>query len=372
MQTIDIKTPDGKTITLNAPDGATQAQVSQAAQNAVAHYKSTMQPQQPQQPAQPQQDMASMAADASNPQNMLASAAPSNVLSAAGVAAANAPGVASAVVNSIPGMGNPAAIMPALANIAQNPGQAGQAANRVIQTQGGAPTQPGDESTLATAGKVAGTVMEGAGPAGLNKGVKPGNAFTTGFSNPQTAVPGYLNKANTALKAAKAAAKVGDDPEVASALRAMVSTPDGVAKLANKAIDDIATKGPKLSTTELLYYRQALGQMQAKGGEAAGDYKDALDEASSLLKARAPKVSDALAKSRLGYQAQGGDEFKFPTLPMAISPGLGAARLIYNTMKAPLIANTAGAVAGAGSPALPSMSDMISQGFSRLQKRKKG
>lgn len=41
MATIQIKTPDGKTLELNAPEGATPDQINQAAQSAVAHYKQT-------------------------------------------------------------------------------------------------------------------------------------------------------------------------------------------------------------------------------------------------------------------------------------------------------------------------------------------
>jgi hypothetical protein len=42
MATIEIKTPDGKTISLNAPDGATADQIHAKAQAAVEHYKATM------------------------------------------------------------------------------------------------------------------------------------------------------------------------------------------------------------------------------------------------------------------------------------------------------------------------------------------
>ncbi len=99
-----------------------------------------------------------------NPLNILAQAAPSNVLNAAGVAAANAPGVASAAVNSLPGVGDPSAIPQAVANIAQNPSQVAQAASRVIQTQGGARYNSADERALGRAGTVAGSVVEAAVP----------------------------------------------------------------------------------------------------------------------------------------------------------------------------------------------------------------
>ncbi len=368
MKTIEISTPDGKTIELSAPDNATQDQIKNAAQQAVAHYKTTMSQSQTTQPRAP--SMAQNVADASNPANMIKSAAPSNVLGAAGVAAANAPGMASMLVNSLPGVGNPSAIPAAAANIMQNPSQGGQAAQRVLQTQGGAPTRPGDETVLSNTGKAAGTVMEMAGPSGMNKGVKPSGPFTAGFNSPETAVPGALEDANVALGKAKELAKRGDPPEVTAVLRKMMSTKGGTAKLANKAIDDIAEKGQDLTTTQLLYYRQALGRMQAEGGEAAGDYKHAFDEANSLLEARAPEVSKALAKSRLNYQATEGDEFKLPVLPMAINPGLGTARAVYRAAKIPAVSNAIGAGLGYSSPAIAGVGDSILQGFDRLRKRK--
>jgi hypothetical protein len=111
----------------------------------------------------PKPDVAKAAMEASDPMTMLKSAAPSNVLGAAGVAAANAPGITSMLVNSLPGIGNPGAIMPAAQNIAQNPSQGLQGARRAIETQGGAQMTP-EEQTQSRMGQVAGSAMELAVP----------------------------------------------------------------------------------------------------------------------------------------------------------------------------------------------------------------
>lgn len=52
MKNIEIKTPDGKTLSLTAPDDASQEQIHAAATQAMSHYQTTMKPQQsaPEQP----------------------------------------------------------------------------------------------------------------------------------------------------------------------------------------------------------------------------------------------------------------------------------------------------------------------------------
>lgn len=52
MSVITIKSPDGRTLEINAPDGATPDQIHQAAISAASHYQSQMTPQQTQTPLQ--------------------------------------------------------------------------------------------------------------------------------------------------------------------------------------------------------------------------------------------------------------------------------------------------------------------------------
>lgn len=98
-----------------------------------------------------------------SPADLLSMVAPSNILKHVGAAAVNAPGVVSAAINSMPGIGNPAAIMPAIQNVVQNPGQVGVAANRALAIQGGAP-MTSQEQGPALAGEIAGSVIEGQAP----------------------------------------------------------------------------------------------------------------------------------------------------------------------------------------------------------------
>ncbi len=179
MKTIEIKTPDGKTLELSAPDGASSDDIHGAVQKAVAHYQQTL---------APQPGAADAAAQASDPMTMIKSAAPSNVLGAAGVAAANAPGITSMLVNSLPGIGNPAAIMPAAQNIAQNPGQGMQGARRVIETQGGAQMTP-DEQTQSRMGQVAGSAMEAALPGEMVANKIENNAATKAAQATRQEIP---------------------------------------------------------------------------------------------------------------------------------------------------------------------------------------
>lgn len=310
-----------------------------------------------------------MAAQASNPAEILKVAAPSNLGKMAGVAAANAPGITSMLVNSLPGIGNPGAIPQAAANIVQNPQQGTQAASRAMQTQGGAQMTP-DEQMQANMGQAAGTAMEMAGPA-LNEGVKATGPFTAGVKAPETAAPGALQAANTELGAAKLAAKAGDSVEETSRLRRLMSRPSGVSKVAEEAIDALKNKPGDLSVTQLLAYRKAAGMMQSQGGEFANDYKLAVDKASSLLQDKAPEVTKALAKARLNNLAADGSEFRLPALTMAVDPAVGAVKTAINAAKTAGVRNLAGAAVGAATPALPALTDIMNQAYDKVFKRKK-
>lgn len=308
--------------------------------------------------------------EASNPQAMLKMAAPSNIGKMAGVAAANAPGITSALVNSLPGIGNPSAIMPAMQNIVQNPSQGLQAARRAIETQGGAQMTP-DEQTQANMGQAAGTAMEMAGPTGLNKGIKPSGPFTAGVNTPATAAPGALKAANAELGAAKLAAKAGDDAGETARLRRLMSKQSGVSKVAEEAITKLDEGAKDLSVTAMLAYRKALGAMQSQGGEFANDYKTALDKVSELLAKKSPEVSKSLAKSRINFQANDGAEFRMPALTMAVDHGVGAAKMAINAAKMAGPRNLAGAAVGGSSPAVAAMADIASMAYDKVFNRKK-
>lgn len=317
----------------------------------------------------PQPGIADAAAQASDPMAMLKTAAPSNMLKMAGVAAANAPGITSMLVNSLPGIGNPSAIPQAAANIVQNPQQATQAASRAIQTQGGAQMTP-NEQTQARMGQAAGIAMEMAGPA-LNEGVKATGPFTAGVKAPETALPGALDAANSELGAAKLAAKAGDSADETARLRRLMSRPSGVSKVAEEAIGALQKNPADLSVTLLLAYRKAAGMMQSLGGEFANDYKLAVDKASALLADKAPEVVKALSKARLNNLAHDGTEFKLPALTMAVDPTVGALKAGINLSKTAAVRNVAGAAIGAATPAMPALTDIMNQAYDKVFNRKK-
>ncbi len=268
------------------------------------------------------------------------------------------------------GAGNPSAIPQAVANISNNPSQLQNAANRAIQTQGGAQMTP-NEQVQGNMGQAAGMAMEMTGPA-LNKGIKPSGPFTAGMAAPETAAPGALQDANSELGAAKMAAKAGDSADETARLRRLMSRPSGVSKVAEEAIGALKDKPGDLSVTQLLAYRKAAGMMQSQGGEFANDYKLAFDKASSLLADKAPDVTKGLAKARLNNLANDGQEFRLPALTMAVDPTVGAIKAGINLSKTAAVRNVAGAAIGTATPALPALTDIMNRAYDKVFSRKKG
>lgn len=100
---------------------------------------------------------------AKSPLDRLKELDPAHILPMAGAAAVNAPGAASALIGALPGIGNPADILPGLVDLKEHPEQLGKAVVRANDIgQGQAPTD--EESTAVNAGKAAGTVMDLAMP----------------------------------------------------------------------------------------------------------------------------------------------------------------------------------------------------------------
>ncbi len=368
MKTIEIKTPDGKTLELSAPDGASSDDIHGAVQKAVAHYQQTL---------APQPGAADAAAQASDPMTMIKSAAPSNVLGAAGVAAANAPGITSMLVNSLPGIGNPSAIMPAAQNIAQNPGQAQQAARRAIETQGGAQMTP-DEQTGSNMGTAAGTMMEMAGPSGLTKGVKPTGPYTAGLHAPETAAPGAFEDAATALGKEKTAAFGGGlDPVQANQIERFSDafakkSPAQIARLAKEGREALKA-GKDLTPAEIISYRAAMGMAQSAGGPFANEFAKGVKVLDTMLANKAPKLADSMKKMALQFTAKEGEEFKLPALTLAVDHGVGALKTAINVSKTGGFRNGAGAAIGYSSPIVSGASDIMNMAYDKVfNKKKKG
>lgn len=355
MKTISINTPDGKVLDLQAPDNATPDDIHQAIASAVSHYTQSN----PQQSQNSFVDTSQAAAEASNPQEMLKTASPSNLGKLAGVAAINAPNLATVAINSLPGIGDPSKIPSALEGAASNAGELSKAIGRVAKVQGGGELTP-KETVPARIGQGAGLALEMQGP-NLGSGVKPTGAFTAGISDPSTALPGALEKAQEALGAAKSLARVGENPQEAAIFRQMLSKPQGIQKIGEAAIKtaDNPDLLEKASVTRLLAMREASGKMQSLGGTFANDYKTAFDNITDTLKDKVPDLMKAMNKARVNYLAQEGSKFSLPTLTAAINPEMGIAKTVINAAKTAGIRNTAGAITNGLLRGVPSFSTIL-------------
>lgn len=266
-------------------------------------------------------------------------AAPSNLGRMAGIASVNAPGVTSAVVNSIPGIGQPSQIMPSLQNIRQNPGQLKQAGQRLIATQAGQPLKP-QEKAPALVGQAAGTALEVAGPPSLGRpNIKPTGPFTAGLKAPETALPGEFNAAGEALGKAKTAARAGEDIKDAARVRGLLSKPAGVGKLAEEALTELKS-GKDIPITRLLAYKEAVGKMQAEGGTFANDYAQAQQVASQMIAKKAPDLAEKLERMHINFLARGNPKATFPWFTVALNHATG----LMKAATLPVIKNTAGAM----------------------------
>ncbi len=315
------------------------------------------------------------AAQASNPAEMLKTAAPSNMLKMAGVAAANAPGLTSALVNSLPGIGNPGAIPQAVGNIINNPSQLQDAANRTIQTSGGAPMTP-NEQTQANMGQAAGTAMEMAGPEGLTKNVKATGPFTAGLKAPETALPSSFGEAGQTLGKAKTVASgAGLDPEQAAQIKrfrdVFARKSDAqIGKLASEGADAVDA-GKDLTPMQIIGYRAAMGKAQAAGGPFANDFANKVKVLDAQLASKAPKLAEAMKKMAVNFAAKDGDEFKLPALTLAVDAGVGLAKTAINASKTAGVRNAAGAALGYSSPIVAGATDIMNQAYDKVFNRKK-
>lgn len=301
------------------------------------------------------------------PQEALQSLAPSNIGKQAGMAAVNAPGVMSAAVNAIPGMGNPAAIPGAVQNIQQNPGQVKKAFQRGMAVSQGQPMTP-QEKIPGYGGMAAGMALEAYTSPLSFEGIKATGPFTAGLKQPSSALPGALGRAGDELGAAKRLARVTEDTAEASRLRKMLSKEGGVAKVADEAIK-VLERTQHAETTHLLAYREALGRMQAKGGVFADDYKQAFDKVTKLLAERSPELAKELSKYATTALAKEGPEFSFPALTTAVNPAVGALKAGYNMTQMAPVRAAAGALTGIGTNV--ATFDALLKAYDRLSKKRK-
>jgi hypothetical protein len=201
-------------------------------------------------------------------------------------------------------------------------------------------------------------------------GVKPSGPFTAGLAAPETALPGALKSAGQELGAAKIAARAGEDVGEAARLRNLLTKPTGIATVAEEGLK-AADKGFTASTpTQLMAYREALGQMQAKGGTFANDYKTAYDAATQALVQKAPELAGAIKKYAVNALASGGPSASIPWLTAAMNPAVGATKLGLSAALSGGAQNLAGAGLNvAGRNAGPITSALLDAYTKMAQKR---
>lgn len=327
MATYRITDPTTKrTVKLTGDSPPTEAELNEV-------FKSI--PSKPQQQSPSFMKQGSDALAVPNPQQFINQAAPSNLLRLAGVATANAPGMAGMVLNSLPG-GNPSQIMPSLNNIQRIPGQGKVALQRIAAVNSGGPLAE-NEVVPARAGQVAGTILEMASPSLPTKNVKAIGPFTAGLKDPSTILPGAFEKAGQELGNAKKLARMGENSQEAAKLRVMLQKPAGVLNLAEEAKAALEA-GKDIAVTKLLAYREALGKAQAEGGTFANDYAEATKLANELLKKKAPDLVIKLENMATNYAAKGKGN-AVPWFTLAMNPKVGALKVAT----LPFVRNIAGA-----------------------------
>jgi hypothetical protein len=297
-----------------------------------------------------------------DPTALIKQAAPSRILGAAGAASVNAPDVFSGLASMMPG-GNPQEMMQSARGLMRNPGQVAAGAERFGAVLNNAAPTDAEMAPFAM-GTAAGAITEMAAMPGVGKmGPKAGNAFSAGFKDPSTALPGALGRAQKAVGVAKEAARV-EGTAKAERFRRLLNKKEGSSKLAEEGMKYIDEGlGDAMNATELLAYKEALGKTQALGGTFAGDYAGAVAKINQIIAQRFPELSEAISKTAMNYVARGAKPESVPWLTLAIDPKVGLAKLISG----PTAARAAGAVTGlgfrAGAKSAPSINSSL--GFGR-------
>jgi hypothetical protein len=291
-----------------------------------------------------------------DPQSLLKTAAPSNVLNKLGVASANAPGMTNLLLNSMPG-GDTSQIMPSIKNIQNNPSQGKNALTRALATQGGSPLRP-QEKAPALAGTLAGTAIEMTAPNLGKPGIKPTGPFSAGFESPETAGMGSFGKAGEALSKAKRGAGMTIDAGEVNDIMDKMEAPGGFRKLLTEARNFVSggMKGD-VSAVKLLSYKQILGQAQSDPelSGLADIYAQGSQKVSEKLAEKYPDLASKMSQMHLSYLARGNPKASFPWLLAAIDPKTAA--LKASTL--PVVKNTAGAVAGMATRHLPQIAPVV-------------
>lgn len=293
MKNIDITTPDGKTLTLNAPDNATSYQIHNAAQQAVAHYKESNPS------AAPQSTMDKVkGAYQQYKDSPLYKASPTGMLNTANDLVQKGADAAGQFVtekmggSGIPGVSNP--------NVAAGVGTAIQMAPQIAQTVmgAGAAKTAAEAGGLGTAGRVV------SGPARADAGAAIGAAQNAAGLD-STVVPS-LNRMTRALDLPKGQATAKD---YITALQKVVDkgelSPQDLLDH-HKMLSDLLADEP----TGLAKLMSSRPSRLGKSGVAQAAKTDAkiveqLNEATPGRAGAAADYSAAMMRNK-GYKAAGG------------------------------------------------------------------
>lgn len=198
---------------------------------------------------------------------------------------------------------------------------------------------------------LAAPISEGMNPSTAFEEMKPTGPFTAGLKSPRTALPGEFDAAQEALGKAKTVASgAGLDPVQS----AQISRFENIFASGSKAhIGKLAREGKaalesgrELTSAEMVSYRAAFGKAQAMGGPYANEWAKRLSVIDSQLGQKYPQLLSAIRRSALNYLATGGEEFKLPSLTLAVDHGVGAAKTLINASKTGAVKNAAGAALG--------------------------
>jgi hypothetical protein len=367
MKTIEIQTPDGKTISLNAPDTATPDQIQSAAAAAVTHYKSTM----PQQQPQEQQGMVGKAWDAmKKPAEM----AQDGLQQMTGLQTDAQNAIAQKT--GLPIGTEPTGNLPRdiAANIPRIAGETmAEVAPKFI-----------DRTSLATMG--AGAAVKGAGMA-AGKVLEAAPSIVKPFENVAGLKPGTLNAAfkdpgmiadfGAKVKASALYNAIKDGSQIPAKLRTN-------AGLVRDAIDEM-NQGNVLDARDAFKARKAvkalLGAKDSTGSFPKDDLYAIKDGLEQMIFSSVKKADVMWKRAIQGEQLRS----PFPLNNNGTSSKVGAA--VMHSMPAwlqpmfsPLAQGAAMSGLGAASQMAPqtiagaggAAGGLIDQGFDRLRKRKKG
>jgi hypothetical protein len=320
MATIEIKTPDGKTLSLNAPDGADQGTIQQMAAAAAKDYASKNQPAPKATNADIANSNAGVVNDTVSMKNL--NSIPDRLGSALGVAGqrlTEATGInpMSLVNPGVPAIQNQQTV----AQNAVNPGAMGQKMVAGLK-EGVTAFDPNgkvapDVQNASTAGRIAANGVMAAAMPGLAGGGKGTGPVSAAFENPdlvsgsfRSALKQASGNAELAIQQADRASGAVSTGELNRITEMVAARGQKLVKVANEAAGLVENGLTNVPSSKLLLYEDALGKASkaVDSGGVAVRYQGAVKAIRTELATRGPVLDDLLAKkagAASAYAAEG-------------------------------------------------------------------